>query len=166
MSSSHNVFDDISLRVANNAAFAKTLLGFWRTAGQKIVFTNGCFDLLHPGHVLYLNEARSLGDRLVVGLNDDASVSRLKGPERPVQTLQDRALVLAALRSVDLVVPFSEDTPLQLILELQPDLLVKGGDYRLDQIVGVEEIEAWGGKAKVIPFVAGKSSSALIEKMR
>ncbi|MFA4903397.1 MAG: D-glycero-beta-D-manno-heptose 1-phosphate adenylyltransferase [Desulfobaccales bacterium] len=135
--------------------------------GQKVVFTNGCFDLLHPGHVAYLEEARSQGDALIVGLNTDASVVRLnKGPGRPITPEADRGRVLAALACVDRVVLFDEDTPLALITLLQPDILVKGGDYQLHEIVGREVVEARGGKVLTLPFVAGYSTSALIKRIQ
>ncbi|MFZ5449256.1 MAG: D-glycero-beta-D-manno-heptose 1-phosphate adenylyltransferase [Thermodesulfobacteriota bacterium] len=135
--------------------------------GQKVVFTNGCFDLLHAGHVAYLEEARSLGDALVVGVNTDDSAARLdKGPGRPVTPEADRARVLAALACVDRVILFNEDTPLALITLLQPDILVKGGDYQLHQIVGREVVEARGGKVLALPFAAGYSTTALIERIR
>ncbi len=138
----------------------------WRITGQRIVFTNGCFDLLHPGHVAYLEEARQLGDRLIIGINDDDSVRRLKGPLRPVLPLSGRARILAALESVDLVIAFSEDTPLDLILLLRPDVLVKGGDYQVASMVGAQEVIAWGGHATTIPFVDGFSTSLLLQKLR
>ena len=135
--------------------------------GRKIVFTNGCFDLLHLGHVRYLEQARSLGDALIVGVNTDASARRLnKGPGRPVNPEGDRAAVAAALACVDRVVLFPEDTPLELITALQPDILVKGGDYRLEEIVGREVVLARGGRVQVLPFVPGYSSSALLERIR
>ncbi len=138
----------------------------WRAEGLRIVFTNGCFDLLHPGHVSYLTAARRLGDRLVVGLNDDDSIRRLKGPERPINPLADRALMLAALKPVDLVVPFSEDTPIELIRRIRPDVLVKGGDYREEDIVGAEEVRSGGGRVVVLPFLDGHSSTGIIERIR
>ena len=138
----------------------------WKTTGKNVVFTNGCFDLLHPGHIDYLHKARELGDKLVVGLNDDDSISRLKGPERPINPLADRAIMLAALKSVDLVVPFSEDTPLDLISTLLPDILVKGGDYEPDDIVGAREVRDNGGFVTVIAFVDGHSTSSLIRRIQ
>jgi len=137
-----------------------------RRRGERIVFTNGCFDLIHPGHVLYLEAARALGDVLVVGLNSDASVRRLKGPSRPVCTQQERALVLAALRSVDYVVVFEEDTPLDLIREVGPDVLVKGGDWAPEDIVGREVVEARGGEVVTVPFVPGTSTTGIVERIR
>ncbi|MEY5130820.1 MAG: hypothetical protein RL734_887 [Bacteroidota bacterium] len=134
--------------------------------GKKIVFTNGCFDILHRGHVTYLNQARDLGDLLIVGINSDESVKRLKGQERPVNMLEDRAYVLSALKSVDYVIPFEEDTPLNLINLIMPDILVKGGDYTIDRIIGAQEVLANGGKVEIIPFVPGKSTSAIIDTIK
>jgi D-beta-D-heptose 7-phosphate kinase/D-beta-D-heptose 1-phosphate adenosyltransferase len=137
-----------------------------REAGKRVAFTNGCFDLLHRGHVEYLAEARSLADALVVGVNDDASVRRLKGPGRPLVPAGDRAQVLAALAAVDRVVIFAEDTPATLIGALLPDVLAKGGDYELDEIVGRQAVEAAGGKVVRIRFRDGYSTSALIARLR
>ena len=135
--------------------------------GRKVVFTNGCFDLLHPGHVAYLEQARSLGDALIVGVNTDDSVRRLdKGAGRPVTPEADRARVLAALACVDRVVLFPEDTPLELITAVQPDVLVKGGDYQLHEIVGREVVEARGGKVLALPFVPGYSTTELLGRIR
>ena len=133
----------------------------------KVVFTNGCFDLLHVGHVAYLEEARSLGDALVVAVNTDASVRRLgKGGLRPVNPEADRARVMAALAAVDRVVLFDEDTPLTLLTELQPDVLVKGGDYQMSEVVGREVVLARGGRVLILPFRAGYSTSLLVERIR
>ena len=135
--------------------------------GNKVVFTNGCFDLLHVGHVEYLEQARALGDALIVAVNTDASVRRLnKGSSRPLNPEGDRARVLAALACVDRVVLFPEDTPLEIITELQPDILVKGGDYALQEIVGREAVLARGGEVKVIPLVPGYSTTALLARLR
>ena len=131
-----------------------------RLAGQTVVFTNGCFDLLHPGHVRLLREAADLGDFLVVGLNSDASVRRLKGPSRPINPAEARAEVLSALEAVDAVTIFDEDTPLELITAIRPDVLVKGGDYRPDEVVGRPEVEAAGGRLVLIPLVEGHSTTA------
>ena len=133
---------------------------------QKIVFTNGCFDVLHFGHVRYLLEAKKLGDILVVGLNSDDSVRRLKGPSRPINGEKERAFVLAALSFVDYVVLFEEDTPENLIKSVRPDVLVKGGDYALDQIVGADFVTQNGGTVTTIPFVEGYSSSHIIEQLK
>jgi D-beta-D-heptose 7-phosphate kinase/D-beta-D-heptose 1-phosphate adenosyltransferase len=137
----------------------------WRNAGKRIVFTNGCFDLLHAGHVTYLEQARKRGDRLVLGLNTDRSVSALKGPSRPVIHEQDRARVLAALESVDAIILFDEDTPLNLIRKIRPDVLVKGDDYAEDQVVGASDVKSWGGSIALIPVVPGRSSSNIIGKL-
>ncbi len=137
-----------------------------RQAGGRVVFTNGCFDLLHPGHVSYLRAARSLGDLLVVGLNSDASVSRLKGPERPVVPEGDRAAVLAALESVDAVVVFAEDTPIRLMRELKPDVYVKGGDYRIEDLPEAEVAAEIGAEVRILPLEPGYSTTALIEKIK
>ena len=131
-----------------------------------LCFTNGCFDLLHPGHVQYLEDVRALGDFLVVGLNSDASVARLKGPSRPLQDEAARARILCGLRSVDAVVRFDEDTPLRLITELQPDILAKGGDYTAETVVGREVVEARGGRVVLVPFLPGHSTSAIVERIR
>jgi len=138
----------------------------WGQQGKRVVFTNGCFDLLHPGHVTYLENARALGDLLIIGLNSDDSIRRLKGDSRPVNQLEDRAHMLSGLRSVDLVVPFSEDTPIKLITALLPDVLVKGGDYLPDDIVGAKEVRKAGGEVVVVPFLNGHSSSSLIGKIQ
>ena len=138
----------------------------WRASVKgRVVFTNGVFDLLHPGHIDLLVAARSRGDALVVGLNTDASVKRLKGPSRPVRNEAERALVLAALEMVDCVVMFDEDTPLDLVLALKPDVIVKGGDYTVDTIVGAREVQEWGGEAVVIPLTPGQSTTSIIEKL-
>src|SRR2546427_2669453 len=137
-----------------------------RAAGARVVFTNGCFDLLHPGHVRYLAAARALGDVLVVGLNSDASVRRLKGPGRPVLDVQERAEVLGALAAVDHLVVFDDDTPRRLIAALTPDVLVKGADWAADDIVGRDEVLARGGRVERIDLVPGVSTSALIARIR
>lgn len=131
---------------------------------NRMVFTNGCFDLLHRGHIYYLSRARELGDLLVVGLNSDASVSLLKGPGRPINKLEARAEVLGALACVDYIIPFEEDTPLQLIISLEPQILVKGGDYKVADIVGYREVTSRGGIVKTIPLLEGYSSSSIIDR--
>ena len=136
-----------------------------RAARRRIVFTNGCFDLLHVGHVRYLAAARDAGDLLVVGINDDASVRRLKGPPRPLVAEAARAEVVAALAAVDYVSLFAEDTPLDLIQAVQPDVLVKGSDWAVDQVVGREVVEARGGRVLLIPVVLGFSTTALAERL-
>lgn len=141
-----------------------SIISEWKSTNQKVVFTNGCFDILHAGHVQYLTEARRLGDKLIVGLNSDASVSRIKGSTRPISKLEDRASVLSALRAIDLIISFEEDTPLQLIKNLKPDVIVKGGDYSIDEMIGKEFVEAYGGEVKVLDFKKGYSTSLIIDK--
>ena len=138
----------------------------WQRAGQLVVFTNGCFDLIHLGHVDYLEKARLLGDRLVIGLNTDDSVSRFKGPERPLQDQQSRARVLAAMQFIDLVVFFDDDTPLNLISELLPNILVKGSDYLADNIVGADVVKKNGGVVRTIDFVPGYSTTRIVDKIK
>ena len=140
-------------------------LAAWRAAGDRIVFTNGVFDLVHRGHVEYLEEARSLGERLVVGLNGDGSVRRLKGPERPIVPEDDRIAMIAALESVDLVVRFEEDTPESLIREIAPDVLVKGGDWALGEIVGREFVESRGGRVERIRVREGWSTTRIVQRI-
>jgi rfaE bifunctional protein nucleotidyltransferase chain/domain len=137
-----------------------------RAARQTIVFTNGVFDILHPGHVRYLQEARALGDLLIVGLNADASVRRNKGPERPINPEAERAEVLAALACVDAVVIFDEDTPAEIVRAVQPDILVKGADWPADQIVGRDTVEARGGRVVLMPVEPGHSTTAIVERIR
>ena len=137
-----------------------------RASGTRLVFTNGVFDLLHVGHVRYLAQARALGDALVVAINSDRSVRELKGPDRPVFDQDERAEILAALRHVDYVVIFDDVSPRSLIGKLLPDVLVKGGDYQIDEIHGREEVEAAGGKVIPLPFVPGASTTSLLERMR
>ena len=138
----------------------------WRQRSGRVVFTNGVFDLLHPGHVDILSAARALGDALVVGVNTDDSVRRLKGPGRPVRNENDRAHVLAALEAVDAVVLFDEDTPLELIRALWPDVLVKGGDYTVDTVVGAQDVMQRGGDVVIIPLTPGHSTTGTVERMR
>lgn len=137
-----------------------------RASGAKIVFTNGVFDILHAGHVTYLEVARGFGDVLVVGINSDDSVRRLKGPERPLNTLHDRMIVVDALRCVDYVISFSQDTPLELIQALQPHVLVKGGDYVRATVVGADDVESWGGRVEIVPLLEGRSTTNLITRAR
>jgi rfaE bifunctional protein nucleotidyltransferase chain/domain len=137
-----------------------------RRDGLAVVFTNGCFDLLHPGHVRYLADARSLGDVLVVALNSDRSVRILKGEGRPILNEQERAEVVAALQAVDYVTIFDQETPFALIARLLPDILVKGGDWSVDEIVGREEVEAAGGKVLSLPYIEGKSTTEIIERIK
>ena len=137
---------------------------FRRPRATRLVFTNGCFDLLHRGHVEYLHAARSLGDALVVGLNSDASVRRLKGTGRPINPAEDRAWVLASLAAVDAITVFDDDTPAALIRALLPDVLVKGGDYRIEQVVGADDVIAAGGEVVLAPLVAGRSTTAMLAR--
>jgi D-beta-D-heptose 7-phosphate kinase/D-beta-D-heptose 1-phosphate adenosyltransferase len=137
-----------------------------RAEGKRVVFTNGVFDILHAGHVTYLQAARDLGDVLIVGVNTDASVQRLKGPERPVNTLHDRLTVLSALRCVDHVIAFDDDTPLRIITALLPNVLVKGGDYTRDTVVGADVVEEHGGRVALIPLLEGRSTTGIINRVR
>lgn len=138
----------------------------WKARGEKVVFTNGVFDLLHTGHITYMTDAAALGTKLIIGLNADNSVKRLKGPERPVNDQNSRALLLASMFFIDAVVLFEEDTPINLITTLLPDVLAKGGDYTVDTIVGAKEVMANGGEVKVISFVDGFSSTSIINRIR
>ncbi len=138
----------------------------WKLLGKKIVFTNGCFDILHKGHLEILSKAASLGDVLVVGVNADSSVKKLKGEARPVNDEQFRSSMLATLLFVDGVIIFDEETPLRLIRDIAPDVLVKGGDYRIEEIVGAEEVIKNGGEVTIVPFVKGQSTTSLIEKIQ
>lgn len=157
-------FSTIESKIQSIEQLTQTL-NQWRAAGEKIVFTNGCFDLLHFGHLHYLADARDLGDRLVVGLNSAASVRRLKGPTRPINDELTRTHLLAALQVVDAVVVFEEDTPMQLIECVQPDVLVKGGDWKPDQIVGSGLVLSRGGQVLSLPFVAGYSTTNIEQKI-
>lgn len=141
------------------------LVNVWRLTNKKIIFTNGCFDLLHAGHVDYLNHAANYGNKLVIGLNSDESVSKLKGPNRPVNSLKHRTMVLSSLHYVDAVVEFNEDTPLNLIQQIKPDILVKGADYQIENIVGADFVLKNGGEVHLIPFLDGFSSSLLMRKI-
>jgi len=142
------------------------VIASWRITGQKIVFTNGCFDILHVGHVISLTGAASFGNRLVVGVNSDASTQRLKGPARPIQNQDSRALLLAAMHFVDLVVVFEEDTPEKLIRLVTPDVLVKGGDYKVQDIAGAHWVLDHGGKVELISYLDNSSSTNIIKKIR
>lgn len=148
--------------LAEGTAYAASL----RAAGRRVVFTNGVFDILHPGHVRYLQQARALGDALIVGLNADASVRRNKGPERPINDERERAEILAALACVDAVVIFGEDTPADIITAIQPDILVKGADWAEDAIVGRDTVEARGGKVVRVPVEEGYSTTEILRKIR
>lgn len=145
---------------------AKAQVAEWKRQGKRVVFTNGCFDLLHLGHVDYLEKARNLGDALVVGLNTDDSVSRFKGPKRPIQDEVSRARVMASLQAVDLVVFFNEDTPQSLISQLLPHILVKGSDYLAENIVGADVVKNAGGVVKTIDFVPGYSTTRIVERIK
>lgn len=134
--------------------------------GKKLVFTNGCFDIIHSGHIKYLTEARKLGDYLIVGLNSDSSVKILKGETRPINNEEDRAAVLCGLKAVDFVVIFDEETPAALIREIIPNVLVKGGDYTVETVVGADTVQNNGGKVIIIPFVEGKSTTRIINKIK
>ena len=157
-------FSTISSKIQTWEQLPATL-DHWRAAGEKIVFTNGCFDLLHYGHLHYLSEARDLGDRLVIGLNSAASVRRLKGPSRPINDELTRAHLLAALEMVDAVVIFDEDTPLKLIQLVQPEILVKGGDWQPEQIIGSDVVLAQGGKVMSLPYIQGYSTTNIEQKI-
>lgn len=158
-----------TLDVTKNKIFDRAVLGnrlaMWRFLNNKIVFTNGCFDILHRGHIEYLSQARDKGSVLILGLNSDASVKRIKGEGRPVQDEMSRALVLASLRFVDAVILFDEDTPYELIKLVQPDVLVKGADYAEDTIVGADIVKANGGEVVTIPLVEGYSTSEILKKV-
>jgi D-beta-D-heptose 7-phosphate kinase/D-beta-D-heptose 1-phosphate adenosyltransferase len=150
---------------AASLSSARVVLADWRRKGEKIIFTNGCFDLLHPGHVSLLHQARRLGDRLVVGLNTDASIKRLKGESRPILVEKDRAAVLSGLSDVDLIVFFDEDTPVNLIDALKPDILVKGADYKIEEVVGRQIVESYGGKVHLVDILEGYSTTRIAEKL-
>ncbi|MFC4261688.1 D-glycero-beta-D-manno-heptose 1-phosphate adenylyltransferase [Ferruginibacter yonginensis] len=152
-------------KIYNNAELIKKMAG-WQLLGKKIVLTNGVFDIVHVGHIASLQEAASFGDILIVAINSDASVKRLKGPTRPVNTEQDRATLLANLMIVDAVIIFEEDTPLELITQLLPNVLVKGGDYTIEQIAGAKEVIANGGEVKIAGMVPGISTTNIINKVQ
>ena len=151
--------------IAKNWIEANKQVDKWKLTGLKVVFTNGCFDILHRGHVEYLTDAKACGDKLVTALNSDSSVRGLKGDFRPIQNQDDRAAILDALASVDLVVVFDEETPAEIVKMLIPDVLVKGGDYTPETIVGADTVTANGGEVKIIPFRSGQSTSIIIEKI-
>jgi D-glycero-beta-D-manno-heptose 1-phosphate adenylyltransferase len=152
-------------RVLNSESL-QSAVGAYRNQNKKIVFTNGCFDLLHIGHITYLEEAKKLGDILIVGINTDASVQKLKGPTRPIQNEDDRSAILAALKAVDHTILFGEETPLELIKKIKPDVLVKGGDWKIEQIVGSDFVISNGGIVKSLNFINGKSTTAIIERSK
>ena len=155
--------DSIQNKITDREALARICAG-WRVKGYKIVFTNGVFDLLHKGHISILLEAAEAGDRLVVGLNTDNSVQRLKGPGRPLQNESDRAFIMAAQTYADAVTLFDEDTPLELIRAIKPDVIVKGGDYAPEEVVGKDIVESYGGKVMIVPLEEGRSTTGIIEK--
>lgn len=159
-----SAFESISKKIQNAAQIQDTLAQ-WRAAGDVIVFTNGCFDILHYGHLHYLSDARDLGERLVVGMNSADSVRRLKGPTRPINDELTRTHMLAALEVVDAVVVFEEDTPFNLIETVKPDILVKGGDWKPEQIIGSDLVLARGGQVMSLPFVAGYSTTNIEQKI-
>jgi D-beta-D-heptose 7-phosphate kinase/D-beta-D-heptose 1-phosphate adenosyltransferase len=156
---------DVGQDKVYSAAEAETLTRQWKSRGLSVGFTNGCFDIIHPGHVTLLAKARQECDRLIVALNSDASVSRLKGPQRPINTLADREAVIAALASVDAVISFDDDTPLALITRLRPDVLIKGADYTVETVVGAPEVQATGGRVALIGLVEGHSTTRTIGRM-
>ena len=149
---------------STNTALAKQVTS-WQLHNEKVVFTNGCFDILHLGHIDYLTKAADLGDRLIVAVNTDSSVSSLKGPSRPIIDEETRAMKLASLVFVDAVILFGEETPLKLITEVRPNVLVKGGDYTIDTIVGASEVQDNGGEVVVIPFLEGHSTTSIVNKI-
>jgi rfaE bifunctional protein nucleotidyltransferase chain/domain len=160
---------DIEKTLLSKISDLPTLQAFiasWKNESKKVVFTNGVFDLLHVGHVTYMAKAAELGDKLIIGLNSDSSVKRIKGDDRPVNDQNSRAALLAALFFVDAIVVFEEDTPINLITALMPDILVKGADYSVENIVGAKEVIANGGEVKTINFVEGYSSTSIIQKIR
>ncbi|MBL57884.1 MAG: D-glycero-beta-D-manno-heptose 1-phosphate adenylyltransferase [Flavobacteriales bacterium] len=138
----------------------------WRKEKETIVFTNGCFDLLHLGHIDYLTKAKDLGSKLIIGVNSSQSVTRLKGPTRPINSTETRAFMLAAFKFVDLVVIFEDDTPIDLISNIKPNILVKGGDYTLETVVGAKEVMKYGGDVKIIPFLEGFSTTSIVTKIQ
>ncbi len=153
-------------KICPDLTAADKLVKSWQAAGDKVVFTNGVFDLLHLGHITYLAKAASEGDKLIIGLNSDASVKRIKGESRPVNDQTSRAALLAAMFFVDAIVVFGEDTPLNLISTLLPDILIKGADYQVENIVGAKEVLANGGEVKTITFVEGYSSTSIINRIK
>ncbi len=159
-----NIIQKINNKILN-ADSLKIRIANWRSEKYSIVFTNGCFDLLHLGHISYLAAAAELGDKLIVGLNSDASIKRLKGSDRPIKDLENRTFVLAALESIDAVISFEEDTPIKLIEKVLPDFLVKGGDWKPDQIVGSDIVLQNGGEVLSLPFIEGHSTTSLVEKI-
>ena len=156
----------VRTKIMDTQQALQSQLALWRREKQRIVFTNGCFDILHRGHVDYLAKAADLGNKLIIGVNTDASVSKLKGPHRPIQDQESRMLILASLTFVDAVILFDEPTPYELIKLVQPDILVKGSDYQVENIVGYDIVQAKGGKIKTIDFIPGYSTSAIESKIK
>jgi len=161
-----NYLEKTLLSKISDLSALKTAIAKWQSEGKKVVFTNGVFDLLHIGHITYMAKAAELGDKLVIGLNSDSSVKRIKGEDRPVNDQNSRAALLAALFFVDAIVVFEEDTPINIITALMPDILVKGADYAVENIVGAKEVIENGGEVKTIDFVEGYSSTSIIQKIR
>ena len=151
--------------IINDWDIANNYIKQWKKTGDTVVFTNGCFDIFHRGHIEILSAAKEKGNRLVVGLNGDQSVTRLKGNDRPLQPFEDRAMILDAIESVDMVVGFEEDTPAKIILHFLPDILVKGGDYTTDTIVGADTVIANGGTVEIIPLIPEKSTTSLLDRI-
>ena len=151
--------------IALNWEIAITQSNKWKSSGNKIVFTNGCYDLIHSGHINLLSNSKSKGDKLIVGLNSDRSVKNLKGNDRPIQNFDDRAIILDAINSVDMVVGFDDDTPDKIIKELLPNILVKGGDYSIDNVVGADTVISHGGSVEIIDLIPDKSTSSLIDQI-
>ena len=151
--------------IINDWDIANNYIKQWKNTGDTVVFTNGCFDIIHRGHIEILSAAKEKGNHLVVGLNGDQSVTRLKGNDRPLQPFEDRAMILDAIESVDMVVGFEEDTPAKIILHFLPDILVKGGDYTTDTIVGADTVIANGGTVEIIPLIPEKSTTALLDSI-
>lgn len=160
-----NNFEYINSKILDEESLIRQL-AIWRFLSKKIVFTNGCFDIIHLGHIVYLSRAKDLGDILLIGLNTDDSVKRLKGNNRPVNNEQERAMLLASLRFVDGIILFSEDTPYELIKKTEPDILVKGSDYKKDEIVGADIIKKYGGELVTIDFLEGYSTSSVLDKIK
>ena len=161
-----NLYDEATSLSIPNKKYALELINEAKKSGKKIIMTNGCFDIIHTGHVRYLSKAKSLGDYLVIAVNDDESVKRLKGNGRPINTLEDRMIVLNSLASVNLVIPFSQDTPEEIISSVNPDVLVKGGDYKEENIAGAESVRKSGGEVVIVPFDEGYSTSLILKKLK
>ncbi|MAW65990.1 MAG: D-glycero-beta-D-manno-heptose 1-phosphate adenylyltransferase [Flavobacteriales bacterium] len=149
-----------------NLEDASFIVRNWNSSNEKIVFTNGCFDLLHLGHIDYLSKAKDLGTKLIVGVNSSESVQKLKGPSRPIHSSQTRSTILAAFEFIDLVIIFEEETPIELIKTFRPNILVKGGDYTLETVIGAYEVNKYGGHVEIIPFLTGYSTSSIVTKIQ